>query len=87
MSWQAKATCREHGEASCDCEPFMRIAAWELRNDACDVIGVVQQFGGDESPYYGRTAYGRTGAMGDRLRCQAAVEKMIETGFTGKHSS
>jgi hypothetical protein len=57
----------------------MKIDEWRLANDAGVDLGIVQAFEAD-GPFYGNTAYGRTGPMRDRLRCQAEVERMLETG-------
>lgn len=79
MSWQHQVKCRVHAASHCDCEPFMKIDEWLLVSDAGQDLGIVQRFD-EEGPYYGNSEHGRTGAMGDILRCQAEVEKMVETG-------
>jgi hypothetical protein len=72
-SWVHLRPCRVHDEAQCDCEPVMHIDVWRLTDDAGRVLGSVQRFY-DDAPYYGTWAGGRTGAMGDLIRCQARVE-------------
>lgn len=73
-TWSYAVTCRGHDENPCDCEH--KIDTWSLRNDQHEEIGIVQRFYSD-GHFYGVTPYGRTGAMDDRLRCQAAVERML----------
>lgn len=76
-TWAHARLCRQHGNEPCDCEPFMKINEWVLANDAGYVLGAVQQLQAD-GPFYGVTAYGRTGPMTNRLNCQARVEQMLE---------
>jgi hypothetical protein len=81
--WTHWRKCQEHGTDSCDCEQVFKHDLWRLMSDSGEILGSVQCFNpGDENepagPFYGNTAAARTGAMSDRLKCQAAVEKMIE---------
>lgn len=79
MSWSYGRHCRDHADLPCDCEYHMKYDVWELTDDTRGVIGIVERFH-EGASYYGNTAYGRTGAMDDRLKCQAKVEEMLVTG-------
>ena len=76
-AWVRQTPCRRHHLHPCDCEPIMKIEEWVLRNDALDILGVVQRFE-EGGPFYGVGVSGRTGPMADRLSCQARVEAMLE---------
>lgn len=78
-TWTHQRGCGEHFNQPCDCDDVFKHDLWLLTNDAGQDIGCVQRFH-DGLSFYGSTANGRTGAMDDLRKCQAAVELMIERG-------